>query len=136
MGEVYGLDLSNTNLVVLSACKTHLGNLRQGGITAGDELVGLTRAFIYAGTPSIMTSLWSVDDEATSLLMEQFYTNMQAGMGKAEALRQAQIELRKDYPSPYYGAAFVLSGDGGVVAGSGSGSGGSRNRNGYQYGEH
>ncbi len=122
VGEVYGLDLSNTNLVVLSACETHLDSrvLEIGqGVTAGDELVGLTRAFIYAGTPSIITSLWSVDDEATSLLMERFYTHLQAGMDKAKALRQAQIEMREDYPNPYYWAAFVLSGDGGVVPGSG-----------------
>ena len=108
VGEVYGLDLENADLVVLSACESQLGDL-----TAGDELVGLTRAFFFAGTPTVVASLWSVDDEATGLLMERFYTHLQAGMGKAEALRQAQIETREEYPNPYYWAAFVLSGDGG-----------------------
>jgi CHAT domain-containing protein len=107
--EVYGLDLANADLVVLSACQSHLGDL-----TAGDELVGLTRAFFFAGTPSVIASLWSVNDEATGLLMERFYTHLREGTGKAEALRQAQIEVREEYPNPYYWSAFVLSGDGGV----------------------
>jgi CHAT domain-containing protein/Tfp pilus assembly protein PilF len=109
VGEVYGLDLSQADLVVLSACQTNLGEL-----SAGDELVGLTRAFIFAGTPTVVSSLWSVEDESTALLMERFYTHLRAGVGKAEALRQAQLEVREKYPSPYYWAGFVLSGDGGV----------------------
>ena len=108
VGEVYGLELEKADLVVLSACESQLGDL-----SAGDELVGLTRAFFFAGTPTVVASLWSVDDKATGLLMERFYTHVQAGMGKAEALRQAQIETREEYPNPYYWAAFVLSGDGG-----------------------
>jgi CHAT domain-containing protein/Tfp pilus assembly protein PilF len=108
VSEVYGLDLEKADLVVLSACESQMGDL-----TAGDELIGLTRAFFFAGTPTVVASLWSVDDEATGLLMERFYTHLQAGMGKAEALRQAQIETREEYPNPYYWAAFVLSGDGG-----------------------
>jgi CHAT domain-containing protein/Tfp pilus assembly protein PilF len=108
VAEVYGLDLSNTDLVVLSACQTNLGELSEG-----DELVGLTRAFIFAGTPSVVASLWSVEDESTALLMERFYTHLRDGMGKAEALRQAQLEVREQYPNPHYWAGFVLSGDGG-----------------------
>jgi hypothetical protein len=96
--------------VVLSACQTNLGDLSEG-----DELVGLTRAFIFAGTPSVIASLWSVEDESTALLMERFYTHLREGAGKAEALRQAQIEVRDQDPNPYYWAAFVLSGDGGKV---------------------
>ncbi len=111
VGEVYGLDLTQTDLVVLSACETQLGDL-----SAGDELVGLTRAFIFAGTPSLMASLWAVEDETTGLLMEQFYTYLKEGMGKAEALRQAQLEVREEYPNPYYWAAFVLSGDAGKIS--------------------
>jgi CHAT domain-containing protein len=107
VGEIYGLDLSQTDLVVLSACQTNLGEL-----SAGDELVGLTRAFFFAGTPSVMATLWNVDDETTGLLMERFYTHLRAGMGKAAALRQAQLELIEDYPDPYYWAGFVLSGEG------------------------
>lgn len=97
--------------MVLSACESQLGNLN-----AGDELVGLTRAFFFAGTPTIVASLWTVDDQATGLLMERFYTHLRAGMGKAAALRQAQIDIRAEYPNPYYWAAFVLSGDVGTPA--------------------
>jgi CHAT domain-containing protein/Tfp pilus assembly protein PilF len=110
--EVYGLDLKNADLVVLSACQTQIGEL-----SAGDEVVGLNRAFLYAGTPSVMASLWHVDDAATALLMEHFYTHLRAGLGKAEALRQAQIDVRTEYPHPYYWAAFVLTGDAGEVTG-------------------
>jgi len=106
VSEVYGLDLHNIDLVVLSACDTQIGQP-----TAGDEFVGLTRGFFFAGTPTVVASLWSVDDQATGLLMERFYAHMQEGMGKAEALRQAQMDVRAKYPNPYYWAAFVLSGD-------------------------
>lgn len=75
--------------------------------------MGLNRAFLYAGTPTVISSLWNVDDAATGLLMERFYTHWQAGMGKAEALQQAQKDVREKYPHPYYWAAFVLTGDGG-----------------------
>jgi CHAT domain-containing protein len=106
--EVYSLNLKHTDLVVLSACQTQLGEL-----SAGDELVGLTRAFFFAGTPTVIASLWRVDDEATAILMERFYRHLQAGLGKAAALRQAQLDMLVDYPDPYYWAGFVLSGDGG-----------------------
>jgi tetratricopeptide (TPR) repeat protein len=111
VGEVYGLQLAQTDLVVLSACQSQLGELSQG-----DELVGLTRAFLFAGTPTVVASLWNVDDAATGLLMERFYTHLKAGVGKAQALRQAQLEVMADYPDPYYWAAFVMSGDGGEVS--------------------
>ena len=113
--EVYSLDLSQTNLVVLSACETNISELddQQLVVSAGDELIGLTRAFFFAGTPSIVSSLWSVDDETTSILMKRFYQHLREGMSKAEALRQAQIEVREEYPSPYYWSGFVLSGDDG-----------------------
>lgn len=107
--DIYGLDLTSaTNLVVLSACQTQMGFLSKG-----DEVVSLNRAFLYAGTPSVMASLWSVDDKVTGLLMERFYTHLRSGMTKAEALRQAQMDVRAEYPQPYYWAAFVLTGDGG-----------------------
>jgi CHAT domain-containing protein len=107
--DIYGLDLTSaTNLVVLSACQTQMGFLSKG-----DEVVSLNRAFLYAGTPSVMASLWSVDDKVTGLLMERFYTHLRSGMTKAEALRQAQMDVRAEYPHPYYWAAFVLTGDGG-----------------------
>ena len=84
--EIFGMELK-ANLVVLSGCETGLGKL-----STGDELVGLTRAFIYAGTPSVVASLWSVDDSSTAHLMASFYRNLKT-MSKVEALRQAQLEL-------------------------------------------
>lgn len=84
--EVFGMNL-NASLVVLSACETGLGKL-----SSGDELVGLTRAFIYAGTPSVVASLWKVEDSSTAALMGSFYRNLRT-MSKVEALRQAQLEL-------------------------------------------
>jgi CHAT domain-containing protein len=132
--EVYGLDLTgSTDLVVLSACESQLGEL-----SAGDEFVGLNRAFLFTGTPSVIASLWNVDDKATSVLMERFYTQLRNGLGKAEALRQAQLEVRAEYPHPYYWAAFVLSGNGGPVQSTASNEktpietreGGSDNQNG------
>jgi CHAT domain-containing protein len=107
MHEVFGLDLSKTGLVVLSACSTQMGRL-----SAGDELEGLTRAFLYAGTPAVMASLWNVDDESTSYLMTHFYGHLRGGAGRAEALRRAQKETRRKFPHPYQWAAFVLTGDG------------------------
>jgi len=103
--EIYGLDLSQTNLVVLSSCESQVGDLHNG-----DEIVGLTRAFFFAGTPNVLASLWQVNDRTTQILMENFYTNWLGGMSKADALRQAQITVRKDYPNPYYWAGFVLNG--------------------------
>ena len=85
-----------------------------GEALEGDEVVGLTRAFFFAGTPTVIASLWNVDDEATAILMKSFYLHLQEGMGKAEALRQAQVEVREEHPSPFYWAAFVLSGDPGA----------------------
>jgi CHAT domain-containing protein len=84
--EIFGMDLK-ASLVVLSACETGLGKL-----SSGDELVGLTRAFIYAGTPSVVASLWNVDDSSTAQLMASFYKNLKT-MTKVEALRQAQLQL-------------------------------------------
>jgi CHAT domain-containing protein/Tfp pilus assembly protein PilF len=106
--EVYGLDLTGTNLVVLSACQTVLGEQ-----SAGDELVGLTRAFLYAGTPAVVTTLWSIDDAASEALMEAFYGHLREGLTNAEALRAAQLEVlaQELWQTPYYWAAFSLTGD-------------------------
>jgi CHAT domain-containing protein len=107
--EIYGMDLTRrTELVVLSACETSIGS-----VSSGDEVQGMARAFLYAGAPTVIASLWSVDDEATALFMQHFYTHLRAGMGKAQALQQAQNDLREEYPHPYYWAAFVLTGDAG-----------------------
>jgi CHAT domain-containing protein len=84
--DIFGLDLK-ASLVVLSGCETALGKQ-----SSGDELVGLTRAFIYAGTPSVIASLWKVDDASTASLMRSFYKNLKT-KSKVESLRQAQLEL-------------------------------------------
>jgi CHAT domain-containing protein/tetratricopeptide (TPR) repeat protein len=85
--EIFNLNLDNASLVTLSACETGLGKL-----TSGDELIGLTRGFIYAGTPSIVASLWNVNDKSTSDLMGLFYKNLKTH-SKIEALRMAQLEM-------------------------------------------
>ncbi len=104
VGELYSMRL-NADLVTLSACETGLGK-----IANGDDVVGLTRGFLYAGSRSIVASLWKVDDEATAYLMTRFYSALK-GTSKREALRLAQIETRKKYPHPYYWAAFQLTGE-------------------------
>ena len=101
--EVFGLDL-HARLVVLSACETGLGKLSRG-----DEVVGLQRAFLYAGTPAVVTTLWKVDDKATFELVRAFYTGLE-GKGPVEALRQAQLETMRNFPHPYAWAAFNLTG--------------------------
>ena len=107
--EIFGLDLSNANLVVLSACETALSQ-----IYSGDDLVGLSRGFIYAGTPCLLATLWKVDDRATSILMKVFYENWhKRDMNKTEALRKAQLALKSmpQYRHPYYWAPFIMIGD-------------------------
>ncbi len=106
--EIFSLDLKNANLVTLSACETALAKVQ-----GGDDLVGLSRGFIYAGTPSLLASLWEVDDKSTSILMESFYKNWLNGMSKPDALREAQIELKKipQYSHPFYWAPFIMIGD-------------------------
>jgi hypothetical protein len=88
-------------------------------VSGGDEIVGLTRAFLYAGTPTIISTLWQVEDNSTALLMERFYTHYRNGMGKAAALRQAQFEVREQYPHFSHWAGVVLSGDGGEIPDNG-----------------
>jgi CHAT domain-containing protein len=113
VGEVFGLDLQLVELVVLSACQTQLGE-----VSRGDDVIGLTRAFFFAGAPTVVASLWNVDDQATGQLMKRFYTHLSEGQGKAEALRRAQLETMADpkTATPYYWAAFVISGRGGAVS--------------------
>ena len=94
----------DVDLVTLSACETGLGK-----IASGDDVIGLTRGFFYAGARSIVASLWEVDDAATAQLMVSFYRNLGAH-DKREALRLAQLETRQRYPDPWYWAAFIVLG--------------------------
>jgi CHAT domain-containing protein len=103
--EIFGLEL-HASLVVLSACETSLGKRNPG-----DEIISLTRAFIYAGTPSVITTLWKVNDRASYELIQAFYRQLQNGRSKAEALRQAQLTTLQKYPHPYYWAAYQLTGE-------------------------
>lgn len=106
VSELYQTRL-NADLVTLSACETGLGKT-----LSGDDVLGLSRGFLYAGTTNIVSSLWEVDDEATALLMKEFYRQLKAGIAKQEALRQAQLQLRKSHPAPFFWAAFYLTGEG------------------------
>lgn len=108
----------NAELVTLSACNTGLGDLR-----LGEGMIGLTRAFIYAGSSSVLVSLWKVEDQSTSFLMESFYRHLKHGKTKIEALRHAKLEVinakvklkavgtHQKLASPFYWAAFILVGE-------------------------
>ena len=103
--EIFDLDM-NTDLVVMSACQTSIGQIRKG-----DEIVGLTRAFLYAGSHAVLGSLWSISDEATSVLMKEFYLNIK-DVDYPEALRKAQLMMIRSerYSAPFYWAAFSVTG--------------------------
>jgi CHAT domain-containing protein len=128
--EAAALDLWGTKLVVLSACETGLGDVKNG-----DGIYGLRRALVLAGSESQVMSLWQVSDAATRDLMKAYYTRLQGGEGRTEALRQVQLEMLKgaggakdaadertllgssgakaqavNYRHPYYWASFIQSG--------------------------
>jgi len=107
--ELYGLNLSATRLVIISACETGQGEL------AGKEgVISLSRAFAYAGCASTINSLWKADDKATAYILKRFYVYLQKGESKATALRQAKLDyLSGDAinKSPAYWAHLVLMGD-------------------------
>ncbi|MGE5468819.1 MAG: CHAT domain-containing protein [Ignavibacteria bacterium] len=104
VGELYSMRI-DADLVTLSACETGLGS-----IESGDDVVGLTRGFLYAGASAIVASLWQVDDRATGQLMTSFYKALRSGADKSEALRRAQLETLRTNPHPFYWAAFQLTG--------------------------
>jgi CHAT domain-containing protein len=99
------LNLHDTELVVLSACETGVGDYFEG-----EGIHGLQRAFLLAGTQSVLMSLWKINDQLTQQLMTDFYRYWLSGLSKPQALRKAQLNLRKQYPEPYYWGAFVLLG--------------------------
>ncbi len=116
MSEIFNLRL-NADLVVLSACETARGKLSRG-----EGIVGLTSAFLFAGSRSVVASLWDVNDESSSLFMESFYGGLKSGLSKPDALRQARLETmrrqirsavtgqRESLASPYFWAPFILVG--------------------------
>jgi CHAT domain-containing protein len=103
VNKLYSMRLA-ADLVTLSACETGLGK-----IASGDDVVGLTRGFLYAGASTVVASLWKVDDRATAALMTRFYDELRGG-DKREALRAAQIATRERFPHPFFWAAFQLTG--------------------------
>jgi CHAT domain-containing protein/tetratricopeptide (TPR) repeat protein len=102
--DAYALRL-RCNLVVLSACETGRGSL-----APGDELIGLARGFLAAGAPTLLVSMWPVDDAGTLQLMGQFYGALCGGASPAAALREAQLALLRRQPHPFFWAPFVVMG--------------------------
>jgi CHAT domain-containing protein/tetratricopeptide (TPR) repeat protein len=104
--EAISLNLSKTEIVVLSACETGLGQINNG-----EGVYGLQRSFQQAGAKTILMSLWTVSDMATQEMMSKFYTYLLSGQKKREAFLSAQKDLRVKYPSPYFWGAFVMVGE-------------------------
>ena len=102
--DAYDLNL-HSSLVTLSACETGVST-----VAPGDELIGLARGFFAAGSPSLLISLWTVDDDATATLMIDFYGHLQRRRSPATALREAQLRLLQEKQHPFFWSPFVLMG--------------------------
>jgi CHAT domain-containing protein len=109
--EVFGLRLT-ADLVVLSACQTGLGSGALSDVPAGDDWVGLTRAFLHAGAKRVVATLWPVDDWATAAFMEQFYEGIAAGDQPVRAIAKAQRRMREAPATahPFFWAGFIVIG--------------------------
>ncbi|MBI3813583.1 MAG: CHAT domain-containing protein, partial [Nitrospinae bacterium] len=103
--KILGLNLKGTDLVVLSACETGVGDVKNG-----EGVFGLKRAFILSGAKTLVMSLWSVPSAETTEIMTEFYTLMSEGKSKSDALRQAKLNMMKKKPNPFYWGAFVMTG--------------------------
>jgi hypothetical protein len=108
--DVMGLNLEETELVVLSACDTGLGEVR-----TGEGVFGLRRAFQLAGAKTLVMSLWKVPDVQTEKMMVEFYRRLGTGVGRAEALRHAQLEMKREHPHPLTWGAFICQGHPGPI---------------------
>jgi CHAT domain-containing protein len=104
--KILGLRLKGTELVVLSACETGVGDVK-----SGEGVFGLKRSFILSGAKTVVMSLWSIPSKETTELMTAFYTLMAKGKTKAEALREARLNLMKKKPNPLYWGAFIMVGN-------------------------
>jgi len=102
--DIFNLQLG-AELTTLSACETGMS-----AVWEGDELLGLARGFLYAGTPSLVVSLWTVNDRSTAQLMRRFYEGLQKGLSKPRALQEAVVAVKAAFPHPYYWAPFILMG--------------------------
>jgi CHAT domain-containing protein len=102
--DIFNLQLG-AELTVLSACETGMS-----AVWEGDELLGLARGFLYAGTPSLIVSLWTVNDRSTAKLMRRFYEGLNRSLSKSRALQEAVMAVKAEFPHPYYWAPFVLMG--------------------------
>jgi CHAT domain-containing protein len=105
--EILSLDLTGTQLVVLSACETGLGEIHEG-----EGVYGLRRSFQEAGVNSVINSFWEVSDDGTQLLMSKFYDKYLSGTPPRQALRKARLEMVESmrWSAPFYWSAFVMVG--------------------------
>ncbi len=102
--DIFNLQLG-ADLTTLSACETGMS-----AVWEGDELLGLARGFLYAGIPSLVVSLWTVNDRSTAQLMRHFYMGLNERLSKSHALRTAIMKVKEEFPHPYYWAPFILLG--------------------------